>query len=76
MAVAGPAAPSVHALDFPNRRVDRSIWATVMPGWLQDDYEVVLTELTLDAAPIWQRRLGILAGAILWVARLWLFFLQ
>ena len=45
--VAGLAAPSVHAHDIPNQRVDRSIQATVMLGRLEIDYEVGLTELTL-----------------------------
>jgi nickel/cobalt exporter len=47
MTVAGPAAPSVRGHDIPNQRVDRSIQATVMPGRLEIDYEVGLTELTL-----------------------------
>jgi ABC-type nickel/cobalt efflux system permease component RcnA len=39
--------PAAWPHDIPNERIDRSIQVSVLPGRLQIDYEVSLTELTL-----------------------------
>jgi ABC-type nickel/cobalt efflux system permease component RcnA len=69
LAIACTGIPAAWSHDIPNERIDRSIQVSVLPGRLQVDYEVGLTELTLTQDL--RRLIGGLPGAdrAEWLAR-------